>query len=63
MNDLYRQRTVNAIHEANRFLNKAKDALDAKDDCYKKPGQKRAAMKRASLDLSLALAELRKGGW
>ena len=59
MNPGFHQRIANAMSEARRFINRAQDALDAKDDWAKQPRAKRAAMKRASMDLTKALAKLR----
>ena len=56
----YHQRVANAISEARRFINKAQDALDAGDEWEKQPRAKRAAMKRASMDLTKSLALVRK---
>lgn len=60
MNPGYHTRICNAVSEARRFINKAQDALDAKDDWDKQPHAKRAAMKRASMDLTKSLAQIRK---
>ena len=60
MNPSYHTRVTNAVSEARRFINRAQDALDAKDDWDKQPRAKRAAMKRASMDLTKSLAQVRK---
>jgi len=59
----YQQRIKTAISEAERFIDRAKLAIEAKDDWDKQPQAKRAAMKRASMDLTRALAQVRKGEW
>jgi hypothetical protein len=63
MNPNYHSRVTTAISEAQRFINRAQDAIDAKDDWDKQPAMKRAFMKRASMDLTRALAQIRKGNW
>lgn len=53
-----------AILEANRFINKAKAAkkkLKEDDMAYITGSKETAAAKRASLDLTRALADFRKG--
>ena len=60
MNPNYHTRITNSISEARRLINRAQDALDAKDDWDKQPRAKRAAMKRASMDLTKSLAQIRK---
>jgi hypothetical protein len=49
-----------AVQEAKRFLRVAKDVEWDKTDAYPIPGKTVAACKRASLDLTRALAEMRK---
>ncbi len=61
MNANYQKRIKTAISEAERFIDRAKAAIEAKDDWDKQPQAKRAAMKRASMDLTRALAQVRKG--
>jgi hypothetical protein len=63
MNPSHHQRISNAISEAKRFIKRAQDTLDAKDNWDKQPQAKNAAMKRASMDLTKSLAELRKGDY
>ena len=60
MNPNFHARIASAVSDARRFINKAQDALDAKDDWEKQPRAKRAAMKRASMDLTKSLAQVRK---
>ena len=55
----YEERIKTATIEADRFIDAAKKALAAGDDWSQKPAVKRAAMKRASMDLTRALANLR----
>ena len=54
-----------AITEAKRFLSRAADAKRRiKKDRYRAMGcTETAAAKRASMDLTRALAAMRKGGW
>jgi len=63
MNAAFQKRIATAISEARRFIDRANDALDAKDDWDKQPAVKRAAMKRSSMDLTRALAQLRIPEW
>jgi hypothetical protein len=63
MNANYHKRIATAMSDARRFIDRAQDALDAKDDWDKQPVVKRAAMKRASMDLTRSLAQVRKGEW
>ena len=55
-----------AIAEADRFIEKAQDVILAREaykngDWTAKPINKNAAMKRASMDLTRSLAQLRRG--
>jgi len=55
-----------AIAEATRFILRAEETLDAREtyklgDWMAKPINKNAAMKRASMDLTRSLAQLRRG--
>lgn len=59
-------RLIKARKEAERFLEVSK--VVQKDPreyakCFTVPGRRSAAAKRASLDLTMALADLRKGDW
>lgn len=47
-----------AVYEAERFLERAKVVLAAKSEGYSKDT---AALRRASLDLTRALAQMRRG--
>lgn len=48
-----------AVDEAKRFIRKALECSIDEDACVE-PGSQRAAIKRASLDLTKALANIRK---
>ena len=61
MNANYRDRIKKAVKDAEEFIARAKLALDAGDDCFSKPREKRAAMKRISMELTKSLANVRKG--
>lgn len=59
-----RQEIVNAVEEARRFLIRAEDVLGSKSDTdsetYYGGSKGTGALRRASLDLTRALAELRR---
>ena len=60
---LVRQRVENARNEAERFLNKANDFLNHRDNSGSwiyRNGKSFAAAKRASMDLSNALVDVRR---
>jgi len=56
----YQNLVMDAISEAEKFIERAKNAIAAKDDWNKQPAAKNAAMKRTSMELTRALAEVRK---
>ena len=60
MKSIYRNRVEDAISESERFIKRAQEYLEAKDDWISRPKMKRASMKRASMDLTRSLAEIRK---
>lgn len=60
MKDKYRLRVITAMSEAQRFLGKAQEFIESKDDWVSQPAMKCAAMKRASMDLTRSLAQIRK---
>lgn len=47
-------------HEVNRFLEKIKELDNLEENKYYSPSKQAAAVKRASMDLTRSLAELRK---
>ena len=51
----------NAIAEAKRFIEKAGNVRSQPNSSYVEPGADSAAAKRASLDLTKALAKMRRG--
>jgi hypothetical protein len=60
------QMIYESIAEAQRFILRAKETLAAREayklgDWTAKPINKNAAMKRASMDLTRSLAQLRRG--
>ena len=54
-----RQRLINAIHEANRFISKAQTAVDEFEQNEECSAPVYAAAKRSSMDLTRSLAVLR----
>jgi hypothetical protein len=53
---------ISAIDEAERFLSAAKENLDSMSGRYYTPGKLSGATKRASMDLTRSLADLRRPG-
>lgn len=54
------ENVVEAIHEARRFIGKAKKVLKGMENSRYFWGKETAACRRSSMDLTRSLAELRK---